>query len=425
MSAGGGPEVATDLGAREDAGLLRPIEDEFVVQTAPKAEPQTPAEWMRQNLFSGRINTLITIVSAAFIVFVLYQAGRFLLVSGDFEVVRRFLRGYLVGSFPVEELWRVWTCVFLVGALAGLSAGSSRNRLPWPIRRIVIGLVVLALAVGFLISAVKTALVWGLIAAVAAEIVIFRQIGLILGYRRLRRPLLWGWALAFPVVIVIVRFIGDGVAPRFWEGFFFNIIAATVGIFASFPIGILLALGRRSTLPVVRFFCVGFIEIFRGVPLVAWLVFSKFVVDLLLPPQVDLPDIIKALVAMTLFSSAYIAEIVRGGLQGIDRGQYEAGRALGLSTPRLLGLVVLPQALRSTIPAMISHFISLFKDTSLFTAIEVTELLSAARRSSNALEFQGHSMETLLFASLIFWIVAFSMARWSQRLELRLGVGER
>jgi general L-amino acid transport system permease protein len=159
--------------------------------------------------------------------------------------------------------------------------------------------------------------------------------------------------------------------------------------------------------------------------LVAWLVFSKFVVDLLLPPQVDLPDIIKALVAMTLFSSAYIAEIVRGGLQGIDRGQYEAGRALGLSTPRLLGLVVLPQALRSTIPAMISHFISLFKDTSLFTAIEVTELLSAARRSSNALEFQGHSMETLLFASLIFWMVAFSMARWSQRLELRLGVGER
>ncbi|MQB01510.1 MAG: ABC transporter permease subunit [Actinobacteria bacterium] len=413
------------LGAREDVDLLLATQEGVVVESAPKAEPQTPMEWMRQNLFSGWVNALITLASAAFVVFVFYQAARFLLVSAEWEIVRRFLRGYMVGSFPVEELWRVWTCVFLVGALAGLSAGSSRNRLPWPARRIVFGLVVLALAVAFLIFAVKTPLVWGLITAVAVEIIVFRQIGLTLGYQRLRRPLLWGWALSFPVVIIIVRFIGDGVAPRFWEGFFFNIIAATVGIFASFPIGILLALGRRSSLPAVRFFCVGFIEIFRGVPLVAWLVFSKYVVDLLLPPQVDLPDIIKALVAMTLFSSAYIAEIVRGGLQGIDRGQYEAGRALGLSTPRLLGLVILPQALRSTIPAMISHFISLFKDTSLFTAIDVTELLSAARRSSNALEFQGHSMETLLFASLIFWIVAFSMARWSQRLELRLGIGER
>lgn len=419
------PRGPFGLGAREDAGFLPPTQDEVVVQTAPRAVPKTPAEWMRQNLFSGWVNTLVTIVSAAFVVFVVYQAARFVFVGGDFEVVRRFLRGYMVGSFPVEELWRVWTCVFLVGALAGLSVGSSRNRLPWPTRRIVLSLIVVAVVVAFLLSAVKTVLVWGLMVAVAVEIAAFRQIGLALGYQTLRRPLRWGWALSFPLVIIIVRFIGDGVAPRFWEGFFFNILAAAVGIFASFPIGILLALGRRSTLPAVRFFCVGFIEIFRGVPLVAWLVFSKFVVDLLLPPQMNLPDIIKALVAMTLFSSAYVAEIVRGGLQGIDRGQYEAGRALGLSTPRLLGLIVLPQALRSTIPAMISHFISLFKDTSLFTAIDVTELLSAARRSSNALEFQGHSMETLLFASLIFWIVAFSMARWSQRLELRLGIGER
>jgi general L-amino acid transport system permease protein len=148
-------------------------------------------------------------------------------------------------------------------------------------------------------------------------------------------------------------------------------------------------------------------------------------VDLLLPPQLNLPDIIKAFLAVTLFSAAYIGEIVRGGLQGIDRGQYEAARALGLSTTRMTLLIILPQALRSTIPAMISHFISLFKDTSLFTVIEVTELLSAAFRSSANPAFLLTEKEVLLFAAVIFWIVAFSMSRWSQRLEVRLGVGER
>jgi general L-amino acid transport system permease protein len=175
----------------------------------------------------------------------------------------------------------------------------------------------------------------------------------------------------------------------------------------------------------VRVVCVGFIELFRGVPLVAWLIFSKYVVDLLLPPQLDTPDIIKAFIAMTFFSAAYVGEIVRGGLQGVPSGQYEAARAVGLSTTAMMALIVLPQALRSTIPAMISHFISLFKDTSLFTAIEVTDLLAAARRSASSLEYFGRDMETLLFAALLFWVVAFSMSRWSQRLEVRLGVGAR
>jgi general L-amino acid transport system permease protein len=423
---GDGPlRTPAGLGLREDANVIVVPADAVVAQVAPMAVPRTPWEWARQNLFSGWVNALITIVSAAIVTFVVYQMGRFIFVSGDWEIIRRFLRGYMVGSFPVEKLWRVWACVYLVGALAGLSAGASRNRLVWNRRRIVTAVLIAIVAVAFLLYAVKTILVWALIAGLIADILAAWWFGRAIGYQRLRRLLLWGWILAFPLIIVIIRFIGDGVPPRFWEGFFFNVIAATVGIFASFPIGILLALGRRSSLPIVRAVSIGFIELFRGVPLVAWLVFSKYVVDLLLPPQLDLPDIIKGFLAMTFFSAAYVAEIVRGGLQGIDAGQYEAGRALGLSTPRLMGLVILPQALRSTIPAMISHFISLFKDTSLFVAIEVSELLSVARRSSSALEFVGSNMEPLLFASLVFWIVAFSMARWSQRLELRLGVGER
>jgi general L-amino acid transport system permease protein len=241
---------------------------------------------------------------------------------------------------------------------------------------------------------------------------------------RMKRRLLIVWILAFPVMLVIIRGFG-GVPPRLWGGFFFNIMAAVVGIFASFPIGIALALGRRSALPAVRGFSIVVIELFRGVPLVAWLIFAKYVLDLLLPPQLDLPDIVKALVMMTLFSAAYVAEIVRGGLQGIPEGQYDAARALGLSTTRMMAFIILPQALRSTIPAMISHFISLFKDTSLFSAIQWTELLRAAQRSATNLAFSGQLAQALAFAALIFWLVAFSMSRWSQRLEVRLGVGER
>jgi general L-amino acid transport system permease protein len=416
----------TGLGLREDADiLLAPPEDRVAVQVAPMAVPTTPVEWAKQNLFSGWVNTLVTVAAGAFALFAIYQALRFIFVTGEWEIIQTFLKGYMVGSFPVEELWRVWLSVYLTAILAGLTIGSSARRVVWRARRLAIAALCALALVGFLLFAVETALVLALTGLVVALLVIGWGIGRAVGRTRLRKPLIWAWVLLFPAVIVIVRFIGDGVAPRFWEGFFFNVIAAVVGIFASFPLGILLALGRRSDLPAIRVVCVGFIELFRGVPLVAWLVFSKYVVDLLLPPQMDLPDIIKGFIALTFFSAAYVAEIVRGGLQGVDAGQYEAARALGLKTWRMMTFVILPQALRSTIPAMISHFISLFKDTSLFVAIEVTELLAAARRSSSALEFIGTNMEPLLFAATVFWIVAFSMSRWSQRLELRLGVGVR
>lgn len=413
------------LGLQEDVDFVTLPDKGLVVERAPGKEPENAVEWIRQNLFSGWFNSLLTLAAGAFAGFALFQIFRFVFVTGEWEIVRTYLRGYMVGSFPQEELWRVWAIFYLVATLAGLSWGAMGRGVRWNRRRAVIAALIAVAAVGFVIFAVKTALVRVLLAGVIASIALTAVAGRALGARILRRPLRIAWILAFPVAIVILRFIGEGVDPRYWEGFFFNILAATVGIFASFPIGIALALGRRSDLPAMRFVSVTFIEIFRGVPLVAWLVFSKYVVDLLLPPQMDLQDIIKSFVAMTLFSAAYVAEIVRGGLQGVPTGQYEAARALGLSMTRMMALIVLPQALRSTIPAMISHFISLFKDTSLFVAIEVTDLLAAARRSASDPEFIGFEMEALLFAALVFWMVAFSMSRWSQRLELRLGVGER
>ena len=423
MERDGIPRSEIGLGLREDIDVLAPSDRPQVVEDAPVAEPRSPGEWIRQNLFSSVLNGILTIVSGVFIAFVVYRLAGFVFVSADWQVVRVNMKGYMVGAFPVEEAWRLWGSTYYVALLAGLSFGMSRRAVRWTPSRVVVAAVSAFVAVAILLFTVQTSLVRALAAGVLVALVIGVAGGRLLGHT-LRRPLLIAWVLAFPIVIVLVRGFG-GVPPSQWGGFFFNIIAATVGIFASFPLGIALALGRRSDLPAVRIVSVAFIELFRGVPLVAWLIFSKYVVDLLLPPQLILPDIIKAFIVMTLFSAAYVGEIVRGGLQGVPAGQYEAARALGLSTTALTALVVLPQALRTTIPAMIGHFISLFKDTSLFTAIEVTDLLAAARRSASSLEFFGRDMETLLFAALVFWVVAFSMSRWSQRLEVRLGVGVR
>ncbi|MGH2731108.1 MAG: amino acid ABC transporter permease [Actinomycetota bacterium] len=417
------------LGLGEEVDLARFQQqigpgEERAVELAPVKEPDTPGEWIRQNLFSSWFNAALTLVSGAFVIFALYQIFKFVFVSGEWAVIRASMRAYMVGGFPEEELWRVWTSLYGVALLGGLSWGITRVQMRWSVRRIVVAAGAAAFLVMIVQYSVRTTYSRLLVAGVVGVVVAATVLGRIVG-PRLRRPLLIAWLLAFPAIILALRGF-DGVPPHLWEGFLFNMIAATVGIFASFPIGIALALGRRSRLPGIKVVCVAFIELFRGVPLVAWLIFSKFVLDLLLPPGWDLPDIIKAFVVMTLFSAAYVAEIVRGGLQGVHFGQFEAARALALPTTRMMGLIILPQALRSTIPAMISHFISLFKDTALFSAIEVTDLLEAARRSSNPQgPFGGTDLETLIFAGFVFWMVAFSMSRWSQRLEVRLGVGER
>lgn len=393
------------------------------IERAPAPPITSPAEWVHQNLFSSWWNGLITVVAGAFAAFALWQMFEFLFVTGEWDVFRTNVRGYMVGGFPEEELWRVWAALWFVAFLSGASWGSARRPVRWTVRAAVTRTVLVVVVLAVFLYAVDTALVWGLTAATIAIVALGAIAGRI-GGRALRRPLWIAWLLAFPLVVGILRLF-DGVPPQHWGGLLLNIIAATVGIFVSFPIGLLLALGRRSTLPAVRAVCVAFIELFRGVPLVAWLVFGQYGLELLLPPQLDISNIIKAMIMITLFSAVYIAEIVRGGLQGVPVGQYEAARALGLSTTRMMALIVLPQALRATIPTMISHMIAVFKDTSLFAVIEFTDLLAAARRAGQSLEFSGHHKEALLPAALLFFVIAFSMSRWSQRLERRLGVGER
>lgn len=392
------------------------------VEIAPEPEPQTPGEWIRRNLFSSPWNGILTVLTAAVAVWVAVKTIGFVFGDAEWSVLKVHLRVYMVGRFPLDELWRVWTDVYVVALLVGLTRGVLPPK-PWTVARIARWVILAGAAVTLILSLVDSSLVRLLVAGAVGVIVVAVVAGRLIG-RWLRRPLVVAWILAFPFVVVVLRGFG-GVKPESWGGLLLNVIVAVVAIFASFPIGILLALGRRSTLPVVRTFCVGFIEFIRGVPLVALLFFGVFAFELFLPPGLKPPNIVLAMIMYVVFSSAYVAEIVRGGLQGVPEGQYDASHALGLRYPRMMGLIVLPQALRNTIPSMISHFISLWKDTSLLAALVLfSDLLSAARRSTR-FEFAGHAAEALLPAAFLFWMVAFSMARWSQRVEKRVGVGER
>ena len=382
-----------------------------------------PAVWVRKNLLSSPLNVALTVVMGAFVAWVVYRAARWVLVTAEWGVLKANLRAYMVGRFPDDEIWRIWVALFLLAALTGVSRGLLRRG---PLTRPGLAgrLILAALAVAVLLWLVGSTLVLAALAGVAAVHLVAFRVGRSAG-ARLRTPVLIGWILAFPVVILLLMAFG-GVRAELWGGFLLNVLVAVVAIFASFPIGVLLALARRSDLPVLSGFAVGAIELIRGVPLVTLLIFGELVLPLLLPPGLALSSIVRAMTMFTIFSAAYVAEIVRGGLQGIPAGQFEAGRALGLSPTRLTALVVLPQALRSTIPAMISHFISLFKDTSLLAALAgFAELLRNARRASAGLEFIGDQAEALVPAAFIFWVVAFSMARWSRRMERRLGVEER
>jgi general L-amino acid transport system permease protein len=396
--------------------------EEPVVQVAPTRAPLTPGEWARRNLFSSWFNALLTVATGGLVVYFGFRILRFVFVSADWSVLEANLRVYIVGRFPLEQIWRVWSAVYLLAALVGLSRGVLAPP-RWTRRALILRIVLAGLAVAAIVSLVKSALIWLLIAVAVALFTGAAAAGRRMG-PRVRRPLLVAWLLAAPAVVLLLSL--GGVQVEQWGGLLLNVIVAVAVIGLSFPLGILLALGRRSSLPAVSWFCVGFIELVRGVPLLTLLIFGRFVLILLLPPGLTIAQLVRAIFMFTLFSAAYVAEIIRGGLQGVPEGQYEAARALGLPTTRIMVLVALPQALRNTIPPMIGHFISVFKDTSLLAALGVfSDLLATARRASQAFEFVGHQAEALLPAAFLFWMIAFSISRWSQRVERRLGVGER
>jgi general L-amino acid transport system permease protein len=210
-----------------------------------------------------------------------------------------------------------------------------------------------------------------------------------------------------------------------WGGLMLTLLLATFGLALAFPISILLALGRRSTLPAVRGFCVGYIELIRGVPLISVLFMASVMLPLFLPAGVTIDKLLRAQIAMILFAAAYLAEVVRGGLQAIPRAQYEAADALGLSYWKKTALVVLPQALRISIPPLVNTFIGFFKDTSLVVIIGLFDLLTSIKVSLQEPAWTGFGVEAYLFASLVYFAFCYTMSRYSQNLERDLKPGAR
>ncbi|APZ42700.1 amino acid ABC transporter permease [Acidihalobacter ferrooxydans] len=210
-----------------------------------------------------------------------------------------------------------------------------------------------------------------------------------------------------------------------WGGLMLTLILAFAGIVAALPLGVLLALGRRSKLPILRSVSVVFIEVWRGVPLITVLFMSSVLLPLFMPAHVEVDKLLRALIAIALFQSAYIAEVVRGGLQAIPKGQFEAADALGLSYPKSMALIVMPQALKIVIPGIIVTFIELFKDTSLVVIIGLMDLLGITQAALNDPKWLGFAIEGYLFAGLIYWIFCFGLSRYGLFLENRFHTGHR
>lgn len=239
-----------------------------------------------------------------------------------------------------------------------------------------------------------------------------------------------GVALAAGIIVFFIQkaIPHDGFGWEDWGGLHISLFTTVVGITLGMPFGILLALGRKSNLPVLKTASVIFIEFVRGVPLISLLLFSNLLLPLFLPIDFDRPaDLTLAIIVITAFSAAYIAEIVRGGLQAVPLGQTEAAQASGMSAAAVQRLIVLPQALRAVIPAMVGQFISLFKDTSLLSIIGILEFLRVSDTANAQPEFLGKGLAniTYLFVAIGYWAFAYTMSKESRRLETKLGVGTR
>ncbi len=237
------------------------------------------------------------------------------------------------------------------------------------------------------------------------------------------------FSVAYPVIAAVLLLGGFGlerVSTSDFGGFMLNVVAGLAGIVLSLPIGILLALGRRSRMPAVRIVSVAFIEFIRGVPLITLLFVAVVILQLFLPPGVTLDQLFRVMIMITVFASAYMAEVIRGGLQAIPNGQYEAARAMGLGYWQMMRLVVLPQALKISIPGIVNTFIGLFKDTTLVIIIGLFDILGQARLLQTNPDWIGEvDHETFLMAALFFFVICFSMSRYSINLEKKLDTSNR
>lgn len=349
----------------------------------PNRTQASPLSWLRKNLFDGWFNSLLTLVCLWLLLQGVIRFGRWLITQAQWAVVTSNLRLFFVGRYPQDQVWRLWLVLAIVLGWVGVG-------------------------------------IWQVVGKQEGE----REWGV--GSRE------WGskdakiprWLpIMLPVSLVVCLWlIGGGVGlsrvpTSLWGGLLLTLLVSITSIVLAFPLGVLLALGRQSMLPVLKGFCTTYIELIRGLPLIGILFMAQVMLPLVLPGQPNIDRIARAIAGLVLFNAAYLAENVRGGLQAIPSGQTEAAKALGLNTPLTLSLIVLPQALRIAVPAIVGQFISLFKDTSLLSLFALIELTGIARSVLAQPQFLGRHAEVYLFVGLLYWIFCYTMSTVSKRLE--------
>ncbi len=392
--------------------------------------------WMRENLFSSRFNGALTVVTAVLIVLALWFGGRWTLNSADWSVLTALGGQMMMGQYNTGDacpgrncFWRPQASLLLVTALLGMVWAVAGGGVA---KRSAILVAVVAAAFALLpYSFDRMGLdVRLLLAANIPALFVGYALGRYTPLGKPSRIVMLGVAV-FLVTLVLLRGLPGvpGLQPVsviHWGGLMLNLLLAVAGIVFSLPIGIALALGRRSNLPIVKALCVGFIELFRGVPLITLLFMSQVLVPLAFPSDFPQNSLFRASVIIILFSSAYMAENVRGGLQALPSGQVEAARALGLPGWQTTVFIELPQAIRNVIPAIVGQFIALFKDTTLVYIIGMQDIVERSRSfiKGNP-EYLGNAPELFIFLAIVFWIFTFGMSYLSLRLERYLGVGQR
>ena len=406
----------------------------------PSAPPITEVGligWLRQNLFSSWLNSILTVLSVYFIVIILWDfipwayGGHWNTKSlrecldldpdvACFSVLTARWKQLLFGLYPAEEYWRpTLTFIFLLLAIVpilfpkffrffwfsiiypGLAVWLLWGGSFWSISIIYVGLTLGAL---FFLTLIRRYLKNYMIAVILAFL--FTAVFFLFVSNLLVDLLL-------PISLPFVESLKMG-------GFTLSLIVGVTGIVASFPIGILLALGRQSNLPVIKMICVGFIEFIRGVPLITLLFVASVLLNYFLPPGTNFDIVLRVVIMVTLFSAAYMAEVIRGGLAGLPLGQHEASASLGLTYWQSQRLIIMPQALKISIPGIVNTFIGLFKDTTLVSIISLRDPVGLASTIRADQKWNGIYWELYVAIGLMFFIFCWGMSQYSQYLERKL-----
>ena len=418
--------MTTDSDMRQDAPILPP----------PRLDTGVVG-WVRENLFNTWYNSALTAISGAIVAIALWFGLQWILFDADWTVIATVGGRFIIGNYNTEQscpgrdcFWRPQAALLMVTALLGMAWSASGDSVAKRIAIVVTGAATLAAFLPYGLERMG----WDVRLLLLANLPALAIGWALARYTRLgsaRWITILGVAAFFLALLLIHGIKGvPGLEPvvdvRNWGGLKLNMVLALAGIVLSLPIGIALALGRRSDLPVVKMVCVVFIEVFRGVPLITLLFMSQHIVPLAFPETFPRNSLLNAGVVITLFSSAYMAENIRGGLQALHPGQAEAARALGLPGWQTTMLISLPQAIRNVIPAIVGQFIGLFKDTSLVYIIGMLDIVEIGRTIvMGRPEFQGDTKEMFLFIALVFWVFTYGMSYVSRHVERRLGVGER